>query len=163
MANDSQSTATKGGIVTTLRAALSAGLLAGLMLGIADGVAAGVRTHTRGVIAWLGCLASSLSASSTKQVKVVVTGKQQLTYPSIADRTAAYRVSLVLKASVKVRKRIRKLAVRATFDFIAVGNGRATAMMWALSFKRQPLSDFSKQQWALLMVQRMALDPSAPK
>ncbi len=38
-------------------------------------------------------------------------GKKQLTYPSIADRTAAYRVSLLLKASVKVRKKIRKVAV----------------------------------------------------
>jgi hypothetical protein len=111
----------------------------------------------------LSCLAASLSASSTKQVKVVVAGKQQLTYPSIGGRTAAYRVSLVLKTSVKVRKKIRKVTVRATFDFIAVGSGRATAMLSALSFNRQPLSDFNKQQWAFLMVERMAVDPSAPK
>ena len=30
-----------------------------------------------------------------------------------------------------------------------------------LSFDRSPLSDFNKQRWALLMVHRMAVDPTA--
>jgi hypothetical protein len=111
----------------------------------------------------LSCLAAAAEASSTKKVKIVVAGRQQLTYPSLATRTAAYRLSLVFKTSVRVRKKVRKIAVRATYDFIAVGSGRATALMWAFSFDRSPLSDFNKQQWAMLMVHRMAVDPSAPR
>ena len=111
----------------------------------------------------LSCLASSLSASSTKRVKIVVTGKRQVAFPAIAgSRSAAYRLSLILKSSVKARGKTRKVALRATFDFIAVGSGRATAMLWTLSLNRQPLSDFNKQQWALLMAQRMTVDPSTP-
>jgi hypothetical protein len=111
----------------------------------------------------LSCLASSLSASSSKQLKIVVTGRQQLTFPAIAGgRSAAYRVSLMLKTSVKARGKTRKISLHATFDFIAVGSGRATAMLSTLSLNRQPLSDFNKQQWALLMAQRMTVDPSAP-
>jgi hypothetical protein len=110
----------------------------------------------------LSCLAASAEASSTKKVKIVVAGKKQLTYPSLATRTAAYRMALVFKTSVRTHKKLRKIAVRATYDFIAVGTGRATALMWALSFDRSPLSDFNKQQWAMLMVHRMAVDPSAP-
>jgi hypothetical protein len=110
----------------------------------------------------LSCLAASVEASSTKKVRIVIAGKQQLTYPALAARSAAYRLSLVFKTSVKVRRKPRTIAVRATYDFIAVGTGRATALMWALSFDRSPLSDFNKQQWALLMVHRMAVDPSAP-
>jgi hypothetical protein len=111
----------------------------------------------------LSCLAASAEGSTTKKVKVVVTGRKQLTYPALATRSAAFRLSLVFKTSIKVHKKLRKIAVRATYDFIAVGTGRATALMWALSFDRSPLSDFNKQQWAMLMVQRMAVDPSAPK
>ena len=111
----------------------------------------------------LSCLAASVEASSTKKVKIVVAGRKQLTYPALAARSAAYRLSLLFKTSVKVRKKVRRISVRATYDFIAVGTGRATALMWALSFDRSPLSDFNKQQWAMLMVHRMAVDPSAPK
>lgn len=70
-------------------------------------------------------------------------------------------MSLVFKTSVKVRKKLRKIAVLATYDLVAVGTGRATALMWTLSFDRSPLSDFNKQRWALLMVHRMAVDPTA--
>ena len=110
----------------------------------------------------LSCLAASAEGASTKKVKVVVAGRAQLTWPALATRTAAFRLSLVFKTSVRVHKKLRKIAVRGTYDFVAVGTGRATALMWALSFDRSPLSDFNKQQWATLMVHRMAVDPSAP-
>ena len=110
----------------------------------------------------LSCLAASAEASSTKKVRIVVAGRKQLTYPALAARTAAFRLSLVFKTSIRVHKKLRKIAVRGTYDFVAVGTGRATALMWALSFDRSPLSDFNKQQWAMLMAQRMAVDPSAP-
>jgi hypothetical protein len=111
----------------------------------------------------LSCLASSLSTSSTKKVKIVVAGKKQLAFPAIAGgRSAAYRLSLILKGTVKVRKKTRKVAIRASFDFVAVGSGRATAMLWTFALNRQPVSDFNKQQWALLMAQRMTVDPSPP-
>jgi hypothetical protein len=110
----------------------------------------------------MGCLAADMEASGTKQVKIVVTGRQQLNWPQLAPRSAAYRLKLVLKATTKVRKKVRKVSIRATADFVAVGTGRATAMLWTLSFDQRPLSDFSKQRYAITMVRRMAVDP-APK
>jgi hypothetical protein len=108
----------------------------------------------------MGCLAADLQAESTKQIKVVVTSRRQLPWPSFAQRSVAYRISLVLRATVKVRKKVRKLSARATADFVAVGSGRARALLWTFSFNAHPLSDFSKQKWAMLMAQRIS---SAPK
>jgi hypothetical protein len=110
----------------------------------------------------MGCMAADLEGSSTKKVKIVVTARQQLNWPTLAPRSAAYRLKLVLTARTKVRKKIRKVSVRATADFVAVGTGRATAMLWTLSFDQRPLGDFSKQRYAITMVRRMAVDP-APK
>jgi hypothetical protein len=110
--------------------------------------------------ALMGCIAAVLQSSAPKKIKVVVTGRQQLNWPAIAPRSAAFRISLLLKTTVKVHKKLRKVSVRATSDFIAVGTGRATAMLWTMSFDRQPLSDFSKQRYAITMVRRMAVDPT---
>lgn len=109
----------------------------------------------------MSCLAADLQASSTKQVKIVVTGRRQLEWPALAPRSAAYRLSLVLKARIKVHKKWRNVAVRATADFIVVGTGRATAMLWTMSYDKQPLSDFSKQRYSIVMVRRMAVDPAS--
>lgn len=108
----------------------------------------------------MGCLAGDLQAESTKQIKVVVTGRRQLTWPTFGERSVAYRISLVLKARVKVRKKWRNVSARATADFIAVGAGRARAMIWTFSFNAHPLDDFSQQKWAMLLAQRMSAPPS---
>lgn len=108
----------------------------------------------------MGCLAAELQASSTQKVKVVVTSRRQLDWPALAPRSAAYRLSLVLKARIKVHKKWRNVSVRATADFIAVGTGRATAMLWTVSYDKQPLGDFSKQRYSIVMVRRMAVDPA---
>jgi hypothetical protein len=107
----------------------------------------------------MGCLAADLQAASTKQVKVVVTGRHQLAWPTFGDRSVAYRISLVLKARVKVKKKWRNVSAKATADFIAVGAGRARAMLWTFSFDTHPLSDFNKQTWTMLMAQRMSSPP----
>jgi len=65
-----------------------------------------------------------------------------------------------LKTHVKVRKKLRSLSAKATADFVAVGAGRARAMLWTFSFNAHPLNDFSKQKWAMLMAQRMATPPA---
>ena len=109
----------------------------------------------------MGCLAADLQAESTKQVKVVVTGRHQLAWPTFGERSVAYRISLVLKAHVKVKKTWRKASAKATADFIAVGAGRARAMLWTFSFDAHPLSDFNKQKWTMLMAQRMSAPPSS--
>jgi hypothetical protein len=109
--------------------------------------------------ALMGCLAADLQAESTKQIRVVVTSRRQLPWPALAQRSVAYRISLVLRATMKVRKRLRKVSARATADLVAVGNGRARALLWTFSFDRQPLSDVSKQKWAMLMAQRMSSAP----
>jgi hypothetical protein len=109
----------------------------------------------------MGCLAADLQAASTKQVKVVVTRRRQLAWPTFGDRSVAYRISLVLKARVKVRKKWRNVSAKATADFVAVGAGRARAMLWTFSFDTHPLSDFDKQKWTMLMAQRMSTPPSS--
>jgi hypothetical protein len=109
----------------------------------------------------LSCLASGISAGSTKKVKIVVTGKRMVSsFPAVAPRTAAFRLTIALKTSVKVRKKLRKISVPATFDFVVLGNGRAMGVLAALSFNAKPLTDTSKQSLALMMAQRMASDPS---
>jgi hypothetical protein len=109
---------------------------------------------------FLSCLAAEVQQLGTKKVKVVVNGRKQLDWPIIAERSAIYRLALVFKANVKVRGKIRKVSARATFDLIAVGNGRATARIGAFSFDARPLSDFNKQQLAMLVSQRMSADPA---
>jgi hypothetical protein len=109
----------------------------------------------------MGCLAADLQGESTKQLKFVVTGRHQLAWPSLGERSVAYRISLVLKARVKVRKKWRKVAANATADFVAVGAGRARAMLWTFSFNAHPLSDFNKQKWAMLMAARMTAPPAS--
>jgi hypothetical protein len=112
---------------------------------------------------FLSCLAADAQGLGTKKVKVVVNGRKQLSWPINAQRSAVYRLALVFKANVKVRGKIRKVSAKATFDFIAVSSGRATAMLGAFSFNAQPLSDFNKQQLAMIMAQRLSVDPaSAP-
>jgi hypothetical protein len=109
----------------------------------------------------MGCLAGDLQAESTKQLKVVVTGRKQLAWPTIGDRSVAYRIALVLKARVKVHKKWKTSAAKATADFIAVGAGRARGMIWTFSLNAHPLGDVTKQTWAALMAQRMSTPPPA--
>jgi len=108
----------------------------------------------------MGCLAADLQAESTKQVKVVITGRRQLAWPTLGERSVAYRISLALKARVKVKRKWRTMSAKATADFIAVGAGRARAMIWTFAFNAHPLSDVTQQQWATLMAQRMASPPA---
>jgi hypothetical protein len=108
----------------------------------------------------MGCLAADLQAESTKKIKVVVTGRRQLAWPTFGDRSVAYRISIVLKARVKVRKKWHNVSAKATADFIAVGAGRARAALWTFSFDAHPLNEFSKQKWTMLMAQRMSTPPS---
>ena len=108
----------------------------------------------------MGCLAGDLQAESTKQIKVIVTGRRQLAWPTFGERSVAYRISLVLKARVKLRKKWRHVSAKATADFIAVGAGRARAMIWTFAFNAHPLDDFSQQKWAMLLAQRMAAPPA---
>jgi hypothetical protein len=111
----------------------------------------------------MGCLAAELQSASTKRVKVLVTGRRQIAWPPLAQRVVAYRLSLLLKATTKSGNKTRKVSIRATSDFVALGSGRATAMLWTVSFNSQPLSDSNKQQYALLMLRRMAADPLAAR
>jgi hypothetical protein len=108
----------------------------------------------------MGCLAADLQAESTKQIKVVVTGRRQLAWPTFGDRSVAYRISLVLKARVKVKKKWRNMSAKATADFLAVGAGRARALLWTFSFDAHPLNDFTQQKLAMRMAQRMASPPT---
>jgi hypothetical protein len=108
----------------------------------------------------MGCLAADLQDSSTKQLKVVITGRHQLSWPTFGERSVAYRIAVVLKARVQVKKKWRNVSAKATADFVAVGVGRARAMLWTFSFNRHPLNDVTKQKWAMLLAQHMSTPPS---
>jgi hypothetical protein len=112
--------------------------------------------------ALMGCLAGDLQSASTKKFKVVIAGRRQLAWPTFGERSVAYRISVVLKARVKVKKKWKTVSARATADFVAVGAGRARAMMWTFSLDAHPLSDLDQQKWAMLMAQRMAAPPPGP-
>lgn len=108
----------------------------------------------------MGCLAADLEAASTKQLKVVVTGRHQLSWPTFGERTVAYRLAIVMKARMKVKKKWKTVSAKATADFFAVGAGRARAMVWTFSFNAHRLSDATEQQWASLLAQRMSAPPA---
>ncbi len=109
--------------------------------------------------ALLSCVSASLTSSSTKKIKLVVTGKRALTYPALAQRTAAYRFSLAYRTTKKVKKKRKTISMPATFDLVILGSGRATAMLGMLSFNRVPLSEGSKQTLASTVATRIARDP----
>jgi hypothetical protein len=109
----------------------------------------------------MGCLAADLQAESTKQVKILITGRHQLAWPTFGERSVVYRISLVLKARTKVKKKWRTVSAKATADFFAVGVGRARAMVWTFAFDAHPLGDATQQQWAQLLAQRMTSPPAA--
>ena len=109
----------------------------------------------------MGCLAADLQASSTKQLKVVVTGRHQLSWPTFGERSVAYRIGLVLKAHVKLKKKWRNVSAKATADFIAVGVGRARAMLWTFSFNKHQIDDLTERKWAMLLAQHMSTPPSS--
>src|SRR6185436_14039300 len=106
-------------------------------------------------------LAADLQSESTQKIKIAIAARRQLAWPTFGERSVAYRISVVLKARVKMKKKWRNVSARATADFIAVGVGRARASMYTLSLNANPLSDFDQQKWAMLMAQRMATPPPA--
>jgi hypothetical protein len=107
----------------------------------------------------LNCVAAGLSASGTKKIKIVVTGKRTLAFPSLSQRTAAYRFSLAYKTTVKVRKKKRTITLPATFDLVLLSNGRATAQLGFLSFNKVPMTDFQKQRASMGLARRILIDP----
>lgn len=110
--------------------------------------------------ALMGCLAGDLEAETSTQVKVVVTSRRQLAWPTFGERTVAYRLAIVLKAHMKVRKKWKPVSAKATADFFAVGAGRARALVWTFSFNAHRLAEVTEQEWASLLAQRMAAPPS---
>ncbi|HEX9380395.1 MAG TPA: hypothetical protein VF891_02770 [Gaiellaceae bacterium] len=109
--------------------------------------------------ALLSCVSAALSSSSTKKIKLVVTGKRSLTYPALGQRTAAYRFSIAYRMTKKVKKKRKTISLPATFDLVILGSGRATAVLGMLSFNQVPLSEGSKQTLASTVATRMARDP----
>jgi hypothetical protein len=109
----------------------------------------------------LSCLASAIAAGSTKKLKIVIRSKGQLEFPGVASRTAAYRVGLSFRASRKVKGKLKKIAVPATFDLVLLGNGRATGMLLFVFVNAKPITASTEQSVAQLMAQRLAKDPSA--
>jgi hypothetical protein len=108
----------------------------------------------------LNCLASAVAAGSTKKLKIVIRSKGQLQFPAVASRTAAYRLGLSFRTSRKVKGKLKKLAVPATFDLVLLGNGRATGMLIFVFVDAKPISATTEQSVAGLMAERLAKDPA---
>ena len=109
--------------------------------------------------ALLGCIAMGLQSMSTKKVRVVATKKSTLSFPSVTQRTAAYRVSLTYKTTRKVRGKKRTISVPATYDHVVLSNGRATVQLGFLFFNKVRVSDFAEQRAAASLVRRLLIDP----
>jgi len=110
------------------------------------------------------CLATKLQAGNTKNAKILVTGVQRLDWSEFASRSAAFRFSLLLKKRVSAKKKVRIVSTRANADFIAIGAGRATAVLSTISVAKRPLADSSKQHVVVMMLRRMNEDSaSAPR
>ena len=107
----------------------------------------------------LGCVAAGLAASSTKKMKLVVTGKRPLAFPAVAPRTAAYRFAIAYKTTRKVRGKRRTISMPATFDLVLLGSGRASAQLIFLSFNKVPIGEASEQRAALSVARRLVRDP----
>jgi hypothetical protein len=107
----------------------------------------------------LSCAAAGLTSASTKKVKLVVTKKGSLAFPALAQRNAAYRISLAYRTTRKVHGKKRTLSIPATFDLVLLGNGRATAQIGFLSFNKVPISAFAKQRASAALAGRLLLDP----
>ena len=108
----------------------------------------------------LSCLSSALSAGSTKQLRIVIRAKKQLPFASVAPRTAAYRIAFAFQLSRKVKRKLKKTSLPATFDLVLVGNGRATGLLIFVALSK-PLTATYEQSVAQLVAQRLAKDPAA--
>lgn len=118
------------------------------------------RTVTR-MPAFLDCLAA-VFRGGPKAVKIVVTAKGPIAFPTVTSRTAAYRITVAIKTTVRVKKKRRtKLSEFANFDFVLLGNGRASATITLLWFNRKPVSAAYEQSLARTIAARMATDPAA--
>jgi hypothetical protein len=109
----------------------------------------------------LDCLGSAVTAGSTKKLRIVIRGKGQRQFPGVATRTTAYRLALSFRTSRKVKGKLKKIAVPATFDLVLLGNGRATGVLIFVFVNAKPISASYEQTVAGLMAQRLAKDPSA--
>ncbi len=109
--------------------------------------------------ALLSCIAMGLQSLSTKKLKVVVTRKATLTFPTVTQRTAAYRVSLAYKMTRKVRGKKRTISAPATYDHVVLSNGRATVQLGFLSFNKVRVSDFAEQRAVASLARRLLIDP----
>ena len=109
----------------------------------------------------LSCMASAIAAGSTKKLKIVVRSKQQLPFASVAPRTAAYRIAFAFQMSRKIKGKVKKTSLPATFDLVLFGSGRATGVLFFVALGTKPLSSSYEQSVAQLMAQRAARDPAA--
>lgn len=111
--------------------------------------------------ALLTCLAKAFAAGSSKSLKIMVKSKQQVTFPSVASRTTAYRLGLVFQVARKVRGKLKRTSVPARFDLVLVGNGRATGMLFVVAFNARPVTDAVELSLADTLAHRLAVDPAA--
>ena len=70
-------------------------------------------------------------------------------------------LGLSFRTSRRVKGKLKKIAVPATFDLVLLGNGRATGMLIFVFVNAKRISAAYEQTVAGLMAQRLAKDPAA--
>ena len=103
-------------------------------------------------------------------------GTTPLTLPAIAPRTTGFRIQLKTTVTVPAKKKTtphakkskkkapkpkpRKVTIVYNVDLVALGNGRASALLLFGSFAKLPIGDAREQELAGVMAGRMASDPA---
>jgi len=110
---------------------------------------------------FLACVSALLKASSTKHVKLSVGAAGPLSFPSLAPRTAAYRLRVISTVKVKLKGKTRTVRVGGNLDLVLLGSGRVNASVTMFSADSVPLDASFEQQLATTVAGRLSADPRA--
>jgi hypothetical protein len=108
----------------------------------------------------LDCVADLFTSLSTKDFRVVVVSKGAIPFTAVTPRAAVYRIRVVFSAKERIRGKLRKVSWSASIDSITLGNGRATAVVFASATHRKPPMPAFEQKLATALAARMATDPA---
>jgi hypothetical protein len=109
--------------------------------------------------AFLDCFAG-LFKMSVAGVKFDATPKGAVAFPTIAPRTAVYRIKIVMTSSKRVKRKIKRSNETSYIDFVSLGNGRAYSVLFVSWFRSKPLPAGFERSLAEKVASRMATDPS---
>ena len=108
----------------------------------------------------LDCVGKLFTGSSTTGIKVSVVSKGAIPFAATTPRAAAYRIRVVFQTRQRVKGKLRTVSWPASLDSFVLGNGRATAVVFADATGRKPPTAAFEQKLAAALAGRMATDPA---